>query len=388
VEIWEPDGTRVISQNIGIRVHGGTSRGSDMKSLKLIARTQYGENRLSYALFPDERSDKTDTLIEEYKRVILRNHGNDGKKAYLRNELAQRLSAQAGFPDTQECRPAAVYLNGEYYGFEWLEEAYDEVYFESHYGTSSEQGSWQSVTPHRGNAETDSEDETEQKAVEDIGIVYTYLYRDLRNDADFEELQAILDVDNFLQYCAIEIYLSNPDWPDNNCKAYRWYSDTGLYENSYADGKWRFLLYDLDIGMARTGSSAPGDATLGEVLGAVESNWDRQEPLLRAILQREDMQERFVEIMEDMMEGAFSYENACAQIEQIRQEMGDELDFYMHTLAEEEFSKSDTEYESAQEAYEAYRAVNEEEIEKVKEFFRLRPETMREELKKLREYLA
>lgn len=378
-EIWDADGTCLVSQNMGMRVHGGTSRGNDMKSLRLIARKDYGEKRISQELFLNNSSDWTGNPITEYKQVILRNHGNDHEKAYLRNELGQRLARDAGFLDTQEFCAASVWLNGQYYGFEWMEESYDDVYFQTHYGTKNDEGSWQVLAPHRGSANIYTEDEAEAQAAWDFNIAYGYLLRDLTDDSIFAELEQQLDIDNFLQYCAIEIYLSNPDWPNNNCKAYRWYANGRNYSGPYLDGRWRFLLYDLDVGMARTGSSMADNPTLGEVLREEESNWDREEPLLRALLQREDMRKRFTEIMENMMEGAFSYEHACQVIDEIQQEMEGELEYQISLIAE----KKAQEFAGAEEASQYQKSVYEEEIEKIKEFFRLRPEVMQKELMRL-----
>lgn len=364
VEMWEPDGTCVVSQDMGIRVSGGTSRGAEMKSLRLIARKSYGKSRISYELFPGVQSDADHRVIEEYKKVVLRNHGNDQGWAYLRNELAQRLASDAGFLDAQAFRPAAVFLNGQYYGFEWLEENYDDVYFHTHYGTRPDQGYWQVITPHRGNANTASEDETDIRAVLELNELFSYKDRDLKDDRVFAELEERLDIENFLQYSAIELYLSNPDWPNNNCKAYRWYSRIGDYSNPYADGKWRFLLYDVDVGMARTGSSEASNPTLGEVFGYLESGWDRDTPLLRALLQREDMRERFGKLMEELMEGAFSPRHTAEVLEEMEQEMEAELEFY-----------------------EDDRSRQKEELEKIQDFFNQRPQTMRQELEMLPVYV-
>lgn len=384
VEIWDMDGSKVVDQNIGIRVHGGVSRSSDMKSFRLIARNEYGKDRIFYELFPEKINAADETTITQYKRIILRNHGNDQERAYLRNELGERLAADAGFRDTQACRAAAVYLNGEYYGFEWMQEYYDEVYLHTNYGTNEGQGDWQIVTPHRGNADTESEDEALAQAAQDLNALYAYSSLDLRDDAVFAELKEQLDVENFLHYCAIEIYLANPDWPDNNCKAYRWYSQTGAYVNPYADGKWRYLLYDLDVGMARTGSSEAGNPTIGECLGYIEGHWDRTSPLLKAILRREDMQERFIQLVEELMEGAFSYEHACYVIDEIQQEMEAELDIYIRQTAIKEAKKEGGNWE---ELYYAQMEEQRIEIEKIKEFFRLRPDSIREELNRLSEYV-
>ena len=95
------------------------------------------------------------------------------------------------------------------------------------------------------------------------------------------------------------------------------------------------------------------------------------------------MQERFCEIMEELMEGAFSYEHACSVIDGMQQEMEAELKFHMQKLAREQAEKEGT---STEEAYAALREVHEEEIEKIKEFFLCRPAIMQEELEKLPEY--
>ena len=380
VEMWEPDGTCVVSQNMGIRVSGGSSRGKNMKSLRLIARDSYGESRLSCELFPGAIRDVDGELNTEYKRVVLRNHGNDEGYGYIRNELAQRLAADAGLLDTQAFRPAAVFLNGEYYGFEWLEENYDDVYFHTHYGTRGEEGSWQVLTPHRGNAATASEEEADIRAVLELNQVFSYKDRALREDAVFEELLSQLDMENFLLYCAIELYISNPDWPNNNCKAYRWYSRTETYTNPYADGKWRFLLYDLDVGMGRTESSQAENPTLGEAFGYAESSWDRAAPLLWAVLQREDMRKRFTEIMEELMEGAFSPEHALRALEEMEGEMEAELRFHMENQSRQEEAFADSTWE---EHYRHTSVRHREELEKIRVFFYQRPEIMRQELEML-----
>lgn len=384
VELFNPDGTCVVSQDMGIRVHGGFTRSSDMKSLRLIARNEYGDNRVRYNLFPEEGEEDTDVYKKsEYKKILLRNHGNDEEVAYLRNELVQQLAEDSGLLDTQEFRAASVYINGEYYGFEWMEEVYDRTYFETHYGTNDKDGTWQVVMPNLGNAEPDSEDEAGLQAAQDFDAMYAYRYKDLTNDETFAELQKLLDVENFLQYCAIEVYVANPDWPGNNCKAYRWYSNKDKYREPYTDGRWRFLLYDLDMGMARVENSLAEDSSIGKILGIVSDPWDRQEPLLQALLKREDMQKQFVEILETMMEGPFSSTYACEVIDDIQEEMKVELEMNIQRLAEKYAKQQPDIYADAEEAFCHQLALHEQEINTVKEFFRQRPQYIQKELREL-----
>ena len=45
-----------------------------------------------------------------------------------------------------------------------------------------------------------------------------------------------MDIDEFANYMAVELFLGNDDWPENNVKAYR----------SQNDGRFRFICFDLD----------------------------------------------------------------------------------------------------------------------------------------------
>ena len=57
-------------------------------------------------------------------------------------------------------------------------------------------------------------------------------------DADaYEELKQILDIDEFINYMAVELFLGSSDWPHNNIKGFR----------SQNDGRYRFVTFDLDF---------------------------------------------------------------------------------------------------------------------------------------------
>lgn len=223
VEIFNEKGERLVSQHMGLRVHGGVSRSLDQKSLRLIARKDYGKDTFDVPLFEGNEQ-------QSYKKFVLRNSGNDYQHAFMRNECALTLFKEAGFPDTTRFRPAAVFLNGEYYGFQWITELYDDCYFHSHYGTTENQGSWQVLdVKNRLLEPEDPEDLSMVQAVDDWNEIYTLCTtKDLTNDYVFQEFAARVDVENFLLYHFMEIYLANPDWPFNNNKVYRWYQQQRL----------------------------------------------------------------------------------------------------------------------------------------------------------------
>ena len=50
---------------------------------------------------------------------------------------------------------------------------------------------------------------------------------DLTNDVIYEKLCELIDVENYLEYYALQIYILNEDWPHNNYKVYRYYAAQG-----------------------------------------------------------------------------------------------------------------------------------------------------------------
>ncbi len=309
VEVFNSSGDQLISQAAGARVVGGVSRAVDQKSWRLIARNMYseGNGKFKYAFFPGA-ADAYGNLLTRYDRITLRNNANDREFASVRDELSMTLSSMAGFPDTQQVRPAAVFLNSEYYGFSWLHEAFCNDYLEATYGGNKE--NFRIV----GSKESEVEGDDEQ-SVNDWNYVREVAKRGLCNLDNFNEFCELVDIDNFMLYYAIQIYIDNKDWPGNNFKAWRYYPSEGEEITSkYLDGKWRFLLFDAEYAWGLYGNGYRDD-TLSNVLTG--NHMQGASELLNEVLKRSDMREKFANTVCDLICGAFSPENATKTLEKL-----------------------------------------------------------------------
>ena len=112
VEFFELDGSLGFSQDTGVKIFGGWSRGQNQKSLALYARLSYGSDKIEYQIFPDKD-------IDEFSAIVLRNSGNDwyssdnwSSNSMFRDGMMTGLMQNTGI-DYQEYRPAIVYINGE-----------------------------------------------------------------------------------------------------------------------------------------------------------------------------------------------------------------------------------------------------------------------------------
>lgn len=317
IEILLADGTQVIDQDTGMRVFGHASRQSYRKSFKLYAREEYGKSSFDYPLFKDNYSAAEGQIQQSYERLVVRNHGTDRSVTLFREELLQLLCSQIEGIDSKCFAPAAVYLNGEYYNFEWLQEVYDERYMEANYGTAGE-GYYEIVTLKAEDEEEEELSREEKLAQDDYQILKEYGNKDLTDDIMFNELCQLVDVDNMLRYFAIETYIANWDWPQNNIKIYRYYSPENNYQEGRRDGKWRYLYYDMEAGFNLYNDPDEDWKSIREVLDG--------NALFQAVMQRKDMQEKFAYYLEQCIEEYFTPKKVHAAVEELRRQRDKELE--------------------------------------------------------------
>ena len=288
VEVFKQNGQLLISQTAGLRVHGGWSRANDRKSLALYARTEYDGifDRFYYPFFENnKRNDEYGSYIYDYKTLLLRNGANDRGGAFMREEFGQSLAKQAGFLDYKPYAPAAVFVNGEYYGFFWLQNFYHESDFISKYGGDN------------------------KNSIEIVELWEEPKAGNLSNDTEFEKIEDMYDLDNFMLYYAFEIYGRNWDWPHNNRKLWRYSEEDGAYINKYYDGKLRMLLYDVEGGW--------GDGSGNNEMTIQRIKNDGSAPMFTALMRRADMQEKFCCQMFDLFNTVFVYENMEEKLNEI-----------------------------------------------------------------------
>ena len=300
-EILAPDGTRIISQDVGLRLFGGSSRALQQKSFKIIARKDgyFGESTpyvglgtFTYPFFPERKvisGKNAGEVLEKYDGLILRNGGNDSLLAtaadpdrpnMLRDGMANEFIAKYA-PNVQMSYAhfAVVYLNGEYYGILELRENQNEDYIKRLYGVDdadvvvvkSELDTTRACADHRDGGEcrfcgswffyeTD-EDAAAQKEMADwIALCKKAAQAVNASESEyrkvFEEISAKLDIRNAMEYLAAACYLCNTDWPHNNIRVWR-YTGEAVDGIAITDGKWRFATRDMDFTMNRYDKGAP-----------------------------------------------------------------------------------------------------------------------------------
>ncbi len=248
LEVFSPQGDLWIAQHVGLRIHGGFSRANRVKSLRLYARVGYGADTFDFPLFESlEKRGRPGESLDSFRRLMLRNSGGfrNWERSYYRDAFLQSLVSHVQL-DSMAYQPAIHFINGEFWGLINIRERNDDVYLADHYGMDREDIAILTTGLEGGFAVDTGGEEDLQQFLEIVDFAESH---DLSDSAHLAWIEERVDTFNLALIYAVQIYINNRDWPDNNNDL--WRKRTAGYEPGAPtghDGRWRFLLYDLDFG--------------------------------------------------------------------------------------------------------------------------------------------
>jgi hypothetical protein len=276
---YEAGSTETYSFDGGTKIFGGWSRAQDQRSLSIFARGRYGTDEMDYPFFPQREN----TLFQS---VVLRNAGNDLYHSGMRDVVMTGLMENSNV-DIQAYRSVASYINGEYWGLYNLREKVNEHFLASKHGVDKD-----SIDILEFNAQV----------IQGSNVEYLELMDYIRNNpvnqsSHYDYIADRIDLDNYIQYQAAQIYYDNQDWPGNNIKYWK-----------SPETKWRWILYDIDFGAAIWNENAAFSNTLNFALNATGPNWPNppwSTFLFRRLITNETFRNRFVNQIADEMNSRF-----------------------------------------------------------------------------------
>jgi hypothetical protein len=118
---FESNGQLAFESSVGIRMRGYGSASYPQKSFNVYFRSEYGQSNIEYPIFNHFGNSK-------FKRLILRNGGNDFLKSHFKDAMLQTLIKDWDI-DLQDYQEAILFINGEYWGIHNIREKFDKYYF-------------------------------------------------------------------------------------------------------------------------------------------------------------------------------------------------------------------------------------------------------------------
>ena len=321
-----------VNQQCGVRTHGGNGRRFQQKAMKVMAREKYGKKKFKHRFFPNIHERK-------FKNLVLRPFlsSNGGCEEYICNRIAQQLGL-----DFMADRPSVLFLNGEYWGIYYVKEKPDEHYVEDHYGIDSKK-----VNMHVGWWW----DGCESGSPENFNNLVQWMQNaDLSDEKQYAYAAAHIDIDNFLTYNILEMFVANFDWPSNNVRF--WQS---------GESKFRWMFYDGDSALECSDFDVFANATYE---GDEEYPSNSTATLFfRCLLQSPKFRKLFAQRFNALMVTTLSYENTKPIVDTIEAMLDAEVPRQL-----ERFGLPDEYYSSQYEVWKDYH------IEITRDFLQERPQ--------------
>ncbi|MBR4627257.1 MAG: CotH kinase family protein [Ruminococcus sp.] len=299
VQFFE-NGQLACSQDIGVRIHGGATRSYTQKSFNVYARKDYGAGKLRYDLFSGNVNSQTSgSPITEFDSFMLRNAGNDAMYTRFRDKLIQSLVSDRKFL-TQGMEPCILFINGEYWGHYELTEKLDAAFIKAHYGVPKNDICI---------VKRDALDEGTDAAFAEWQALRSWIQStDFSDEEAYSRLCSQVDMQGFIEYISTELYIDNYDWGAPNSAM--WRAQTIDESNPYADGKWRFILFDTEFSTGIYERALPENDSFARLLDKDCFITD----LLKAALRNEGFRKEFYDTFTDISENTFSDEKVESAI--------------------------------------------------------------------------
>ncbi|MFC1538491.1 CotH kinase family protein [Candidatus Latescibacterota bacterium] len=318
IEFYEPDGTVGFSIDAGMKMTGKGSRQYPQKALAIFARPEYGYDEIDYKIFPDQP-------VTSFKSFVLRTGGQDqyfDTTTYFRDGLHQTLMQPLDL-EVQAYRPAVVFLNGVYWGIQNIREKLNEEYLASHFGVDPDEVDMlddyhanflSSGIPqeYEDGASSWSCFVVEGTADHYNAVLQYMIDHDESDSTVYEYLKTQIDIENYIDYIASRIYISDPDGPGHNTKLWRPQTPTG---------RWRWLMYDTEwgFGIVQNPFGVPGPAYLSNFLDYYSrliqaSNAHEANFLMYSLLENDNFKYDFVNRYADHLNTIYSTEQVVSTI--------------------------------------------------------------------------
>ncbi|MFC1537854.1 CotH kinase family protein [Candidatus Latescibacterota bacterium] len=289
LEMYEPNGYLGFNIDAGIKIQGFSSRYHQQRSFKIITREKYGFNEIKYRLFPD-------IPITEFKSIILRSGGSNYTGTYLNDVFCQSLLKNIDL-DIQAYRPAVVYINGVYWGLYNIRENPNEDYLASHHG----------IDPDNVDILDDANNIKEGDDIHFNSLKEYIFNHDISDSANYNYIKTQMDVNNFINYNIAHIFFGTNDWYDINIVYWR---------PKTFDGKWRWLLQDVDGGLMPRFNNILRDIYFGD---------DPYLLIIKKLLKNENFKNDFINRFADFNNTIFHPSITISKLEEMKKVIEPEM---------------------------------------------------------------
>lgn len=308
-QYFDEQGVEQINQRLGVELHGNGSRHSTHKNFRLSAKTMYGKKQIENTVF-------SESALSEYKSLILRSSGHRPDCA-PRDEFATEIVKGLHF-DYQEYKTGVLYINGEYWGINTLKERFNEDYLTLKYGVNSDQ---LVLLKNSGTVEHGFvADEVHYENLIDYAG-----QNNLNDSIHYAYVASQMDLSNYFELMAAQIYMGNGDWPYNNMRFWRKRTPYNSQSSLGHDGRWRWMFFDSDGSFG--GSCEYVNHYINNLERALTDTgiYEDYTKLFINLMQHENVRNEYINMSCDLLNSYFSAQVVRPKFDVIEQNLSPEM---------------------------------------------------------------
>ena len=295
-------------QDAYIEISGGTSSAYNVKSMKIT-------------LYPENVEDA------DYMRTFrLRSGSQDQFTGNIRSSVVSRLVEESGFDGGTDTQRVVVFLNGEYYGIFDMQRNFSEHNLAQEFGIEKENR----IKKYKGS----------EKTVFEKFELSDELWDNLDELENRERLENVIDMDDYLQYFAVQILFNNTDWPMNNFEAWR-VNGKNRTDNKYEDGRIRFLVYDTDLIYYNEEGILWFEGSIGDIFKyLMEGKYNGTGSTFKKVMESEYYRAKFIILLEELLDGPFATENVLKVINEEAEKIDHQVKLFSSDEEYQEWSEN------------------------------------------------
>lgn len=312
IQLFDTAGTLQLTQNCAASMHGNGGRQAPQKSFQFTAKSAFGPSKFNIQLFPENP-------VQTFNAFLLRNAGHR-PDCLPRDDIASELLKPLSL-DHQDSKQYIVFLNGEYWGVQTIKDIIDENFIENHYQVDKD-----SIVILELDGVVDD-------GLPDDNVPYQSMLNFVRSNdmsisSNLEYVNSQMDLKNFIDFQASELYFGNGDWPYNNTKFWRHkLSVNHPVDGNKLDGRWHWIIYDMDASFG--GDCSGVYYTYENISKALNPAYGDYTILMRTLMNNDQFKTDFLNRFSDLLNAHYKSNLVSTEMKNVTDVFNPEMKEYV-----------------------------------------------------------
>jgi len=228
IQYFTPETDHGFTANAGARLGGLNIWTKPQKPFTIYTRARFGQDFINYQLFENKQ-------IANFSRIVFRNGGDDWEETLIRDPMTESLVSGMMDCGYMAYIPSALFLNGVYWGIHNIREKFDSHYFFENFNVDPNNIDQLEYT----STPSGTQLQVIEGSMDHYDTMIDYIVNNNLNDPTiYNQIQQWMNVDSFIDHLVMILYCANTSWGHNR----EW------WRSREEDGKWQWLIVDIDRG--------------------------------------------------------------------------------------------------------------------------------------------